>query len=178
MCVTVESNGSVSLRGRKKTQNVRLSRSPIEPIAQGQSFVIERTRLRSSRARLEAPSIGKTIVMHTTSGLSELTRDGTVTLALPFDPTHEPIDSLMEMPQYKAVLIFTKASAYALQPEGTVTEIPGAREAGVSRLGGPVAIIPRSNEMIYLGQNTLNLLLDSRISGGATCRASSQSKPL
>jgi hypothetical protein len=74
------------------------------------------------------------------------------------------------------VLIFTKASAYALQPEGPVTEILGAREAGVSPLAAPVAVIPRSNEIIFLGQNSLNLLLDSRISGGAACRASGQSK--
>lgn len=175
--VTVEPNGTLSLRGGKKTQNVHLSRPPMEPIVQGRSFVIGEAKLRSSRARLEALSIGKTIVMHATTGLSELTPDGTVPLALPFDPAKEPIDSLMEIPQYKAVLIFTKASAYALQPEGAVTEILGAREAGISRLGAPVAVIPGSNETIFLGRNTLNLLLDSRISGGATCRASAQSKP-
>lgn len=174
--VTVEPNGTLSLRGAKKTQNVRLSRAPIEPIVQGQSFVIERSRVQISRGRLEAPSIGKTIVMQATAGLSELKPDGAVPLALPFDPAKERINSLIEMPQYKAVLIFTKASAYALQPEGPVTEILGAREAGVSPLAAPVAVIPRSNEIIFLGQNSLNLLLDSRISGGAACRASGQSK--
>ena len=80
----------------------------------------------------------------------------------------------MEMPQYKAVLIFTKASAYALQSEGAVTEVLGAREAGVSRLGAPVAIIPGSNEMIFLGQNTLNLLRIGTISAGLAAHRAAQ----
>jgi len=80
--------------------------------------------------------------MSTTAGLHELTPDGEVSVAVPFNPAQEPIDSLMEMPQYKAVLIFTRASVYALQAQGAVTEIPGARGAGVSRLGAAVAVIP------------------------------------
>jgi len=169
--VIVEADGGLSLRGGKKTQSVRLSRRPVGPIVQGQSFVIGDTRLRLSRARLEAPSIGRTIVMSGASRLDEVRPEGTTPLALPFDPTDEPIYSVMEIPQYQAVLILTRASAYTVQAEGPVTEIEGARAAGVSRLGAAVGIIPVREETIFLGQNALNLLLDKRISGEAACRA-------
>lgn len=168
--VAVEADGRVSLRASKKTRTVRLKRPPMAPITQGRSFVIPEARMPLSRARLEAASIGKTIVMNATSGLDELRPDGPMPLALPFDPARERIESLMEMPQYKAVLILTRASAYALQPDGAVIEIPGARGAGASRLGAAVGVIPVRDETIFLGLNELNLLVDSRISGEAACR--------
>jgi len=170
--ITVEANGTVSLRGSKKTETVRLRRPPTEPIIQGRTFLIERAGLPLSRARLEAPSIGKTVVISATAGLHEITPHGVVPIALPFEPLQEPIDSLMEIPQYKAVLIFTRASAYVLQADGAVTEIIGARGARATRLGAPVAVIPVSNETIFLGENTLKLLLDTRISGEDACRGS------
>jgi hypothetical protein len=169
--ITVETDGSVSLHGNKKTHTVRLSRAPMEPMVQGRSFVIGEVPLRESRARLDAPSIGKTIVMNSKSGLAERGPSGTTPITLPFDPAEEPIESIMELPEYSAVLILTRASAYALQDKGSVTEIPGARDAGFSRLSVIVRLIPVRQEAIFLGRNSLNLLLDRRISGEAACIA-------
>jgi hypothetical protein len=167
--VTVETDGRVLLRGNKKTRTFSLSRAPAEPIVQGRSFVIGDVPLRVSRARLDAPSIDKTIAMNPRSGLAELGPSGPIPITLPFDPAEEPIDSIMELPEYRAVFIITRASAYALQDKGSVTEIPGARVAGASRLGALVRLIPVRNETIYLGWNSLNLLLDRRISGDTAC---------
>jgi hypothetical protein len=169
--VTVQADGSVSLHGNKKSKVVRLRRTPVGPIVQGRSYVIEETRPRKSLTRLDAPSIGKTVVMDSKSGLTELGLSGQIPISLPFDPADEPITSIVELPEYRAVFIQTSASGYALGDNGTITEIPGAREIGVSRLGAIVRLIPIRNETIFLGRNSLNLLLDRRISGEAACIA-------
>src|SRR6185437_6084640 len=95
---------------------------------------------------------------------------GPVPIALPFDPVREPIEAMVEMPEYKAVLIITDVSAYALQDNGVVSEIKRAREVGVSPItASRIELIPVSNETIFLGRNSLNLLVDARISGEAAC---------
>jgi hypothetical protein len=121
-------------------------------------------------ARLDAPAIGKIIVRGPNSGIAELGRSGPVPIVLPFDPVREPIEAMVEMPEYKAVLIITDVSAYALQDNGVVSEIRRAREVGVSPItASRIEFIPVSNETIFLGRNSLNLLVDTRISGEAAC---------
>lgn len=168
--VTVEADGSVSLVTQFNHRTVRLSRPPITPITQGKSFVVKETPLPVAMARIEAPSIGKIIARDPNSGLSELGPSGSVSIALPFDPVAEPINAMVEMPEYKAVLIITNASAYTLQDDGSVSEIRGAREVGVSPLtASRIRLIPVRNETIFLGRNSLNLLVDTRISGETAC---------
>ncbi|UWU94035.1 hypothetical protein [Bradyrhizobium sp. CB1015] len=166
--VNVEADGSVSIHGNRKTYTVRLSRESRKPIVQGRSFVVGEAPLHLSHTRLSAPSIGKTIAIRR-SGLVELGSSGPIPIVLPFDAAREPIRAVTEIPEYRAVFILTAASAYALQDDGSVTEIPGARDVGVSRLGPLLGLIPVRNETIFLGRNRLNLLLDKRISGEAAC---------
>jgi hypothetical protein len=167
--VTVEVDGSISVRTQFDHRTVRL-RTPSTPIVQGKSFVATETLVPVGTARLEAPSIGKVIVRDSKSSLAELGPSGPVPIALPFDPVQERIEVMVEMPEYRAVLIITEVSAYALQDSGTVSEIKGAREVGVSPLtASRIRLIPVRNETIFLGRNTLNLLVDTRISGETTC---------
>jgi hypothetical protein len=168
--VTVEADGSVTARSQFDHRTVRLSRTPSTPVIQGKSFVVKESPVHVGMARLDAPAIGKVIVREPNSGLAELGPSGPVPIALPFDPVREPIEAMVEMPKYKAVLIITDVSAYALQDNGTVSEIRRAREAGVSPItASRIELIPVRNETIFLGRNSLNLLVDTRISGEAAC---------
>ena len=168
--VTVEAGGDISVHTQFDHRTIRLSRTPSEPIIQGNSFVVNENHAHVAMDRLEAPSIGKVIVNDPKSGLTELASSGSESIALPFDPAQEPIEGMVEIPEYKAVLILTRASAYALQDNGAVSEVRGAREAGVSPLtASHIRLIPVRNETIFLGRNTLNLLVDTRISGEASC---------
>jgi hypothetical protein len=147
-----------------------LSRTPSTPVIQGKSFVVKESPVHLGMARLDAPAIGKVIVGEPSAGLAELGPSGPVPIALPFDPVREPIEAMVEMPKYKAVLIITDTSAYALQDNGTVSEIRRAREVGVSPItASKIELIPVRNEMIFLGRNSLNLLVDTRISGEEAC---------
>lgn len=168
--VNVSSDGSVLLETQRKNQTVRLSQAPVGAIVQGRSFLIGQARPSSSFDRLDAPSIGKSISMGRKSGLSEQDGSGWMPLPLPFDPVQEPINQIVEIPEYKAVFVLTDVSAYSLQDKGAVTEIPGARTAGVGRAGAIVRLIPVRNETIFLGRNSLNLLIDRRTSGEAACK--------
>jgi hypothetical protein len=168
--VTVEADGSLSVRTQFDHRSVRLSRAPSTPIIQGKSFVVKESPEHVGIARLDAPAIGKVIVREPNSGLAELGPSGPVPIALPFDPVREPIEAMVEMPGYRAVLIITDVSAYALQDSGTISEIRRAREVGVSPItASRVGLIPVRNETIFLGRNSLNLLVDTRISGEAAC---------
>jgi hypothetical protein len=168
--VAVEADGTISIRTQFDHRTLWLNPTPRTPIVQGKSFVVEETPVHIGAARIEAPSIGKIIVRDGKSGLAETKPSGPVPIALPFDPAHEPIEGLVEIPEYKAVLIITNASAYVLQDDGSVSEIKGARKVGVSPLtASRIQIIPVRNEAIFLGRNSLNLLVDTRISGEAAC---------
>ena len=147
-----------------------MSRTPSTPIVQGKSFVVKESPVHIGTARLEAPSIGKVIERDPKSGLAELGPSGPVPIALPFDPIQERIEEMVEIAEYRAVLILTRASAYALEGNGTVTEVRGARGSGVSPLtASNIRLIPIRNETIFLGRNSLNLLVDTRISGETAC---------
>jgi hypothetical protein len=168
--VAVEDDGSLFVRTHRDTRKLRLSRAPSKPIVQGKSFVVQEDRMRVGTARIDARSIDKIVVRDdSTKGLTELRPDGPVKIALPFDPIHERIVALTEVPEYKIVLITTNASAYALQDDGAVSEIRGARETGVSPLTDKTRMIPIRKEAVFLGRNSLNLLVDTRISGQAAC---------
>ena len=132
--VTVEADGSISVRTQFDHRSLWLNPTARTPIVQGKSFVVDETPAHMGTARIEAPSIGKIIVRAPNSGLSELGPSGSVSIALPFDPVAEPINAMVEMPEYKAVLIITNVSAYTLQDDGSVSEIRGVREVGVSPL--------------------------------------------
>lgn len=126
--------------------------------------------MRVGTARIEAQSIGKVIVKD--SGVAELGPSGPVPIALPFDPIEEQIDAMVDMPEYSAVLIITNASAYMLRENGSVSEIRGARKIGVSPItASKIRLIPVRNETIFLGRNSINLLVDTRISGEAACNS-------
>lgn len=166
--ITVEADGSISVRTQFDHRSVRLSRTPNAPIAQGQSFVVDERLVRVGTARIEARSIGKVIAKDPNLGLAELGPAGPVPIALPFDPVQEPIEAMVDMPAYSAVLIITTASAYMLRENGGVSEIRGAREVGVSPITAlKIRLIPVRNETIFLGRNSINLLVDTRISGEA-----------
>ena len=169
--VTVEADGSISVRTQFDHRTVRLDRTPSTPIIQGKSFVVKESPVHVGTARLEAPSIGKVIVRDPKWGLAELGPSGPVPIVLPFDPAHqERIEVMLEMPDYRAVLIITDVSAYVLQDNGTVSEIRGAREVGVSPLtASRIRLIPVRNETIFLARNSVNLLVDTRISGETAC---------
>lgn len=168
--ITVETDGSVSVRTQFDHRTVRMSRTPNTPTMQGKSFVVKEDPVRIGMTRLEAPSISKVIVRDPNSGLSELGPSGSLSIALPFDPVAEPINAMVEMPEYKAVLIITNASAYTLQDDDSVSEIRGAREVGVSPItASRIRLIPVRNETTFLGRNSLNLLVDTRISGETAC---------
>ena len=168
--VTIETDGSISVRTQFDHRTLHLSRSPSRPIVQGKSFIVQETLVHVGTARIEAPSIGKIIVRDPNSALSELGPRESVSIALPFDPVQEPIKAMVEIPEYKAVLIITNVSAYTLQDNGSVSEIRGARDVGVSPLtASRIRVIPVRNETIFLGRNSLNLLVDTRISGDAAC---------
>lgn len=168
--VTVEADGSISVRTQFDHRTVRLDRTPSTPIIQGKSFVVKESPVHVGTARLEAPSIGKVIVKDLKSGLAELALSGPVPIVLPFDPAQERIEVMPEMPDYRAVLIITYVSAYVLQDNGTVSEIRGAREVGVSPLtASRIRLIPVRNETIFLARNSVNLLVDTRISGETAC---------
>jgi hypothetical protein len=170
--VAVEADGSISIRTQFDRRSLWLNPTPRTPIVQGKSFVVEETLIHMGTARIEAPSIGKIIVRDPNSGLSELGPSGSVSIVLPFDSVAEPINAMVEMPEYKAVLIITNASAYTLQENGSVSEIRGAREVGVSPLTeSRIRLIPVRNETIFLGRNSLNLLVDTRISGETACNS-------
>jgi hypothetical protein len=170
--VAVEADGTVAIRTQFDRRSLWLNPTPKTPIVQGKSFVVEETLVHMGTARIEGPSIGKIIVRDPNSGLSELGPSGSVSIALPFDPVAEPINAMVEMPEYKAVLIITNASAYTLQDDGSVSEIRGVREVGVSPLTeSRIRLIPVRNETIFLGRNSLNLLVDTRISGEAACNS-------
>lgn len=171
--VAVEIDGTISIRTQFDRRSLWLNPAPRTPIVQGKSFVVEETPVHMGTDRTEAQSIGKIIVRNPNSGLSELRPSGSVSIALPFDPVAEPIKEMVDVPEYKAVLIITNASAYALQDDGSVSEIRGAREVGVSPLTeSRIRLIPLRNETIFLGRNSVNLLVDTRISGEAACNLS------
>jgi hypothetical protein len=168
--VNVEVDGSIAVRTHRDQKTIRLSRTPSAPIAQGQSFVVEKSQIHAGRARIEARSIGKVIVNDTNTGLAELGLGGPLPIALPFDPVQEKIDVMVDMPEYSAMLIITNASAYMLQDNGRVSEIRGARDVGISPFTHlATRVIPVRNETIYLGRNSINLLVDTRVSGEAAC---------
>jgi hypothetical protein len=149
--VAVEADGTLFVRTHQDERRLRLSRAPSEPIIQGTSFVVGERRVRFETGRMEAQSIGKIIVNDLKSGLTELGAGGPLAIALPFDPLQERIEKLVEVPEYKAVLIITNASTYAIQDNGIVREIRGARKAGVSRAGLEIPLIPVRHEAIFLG---------------------------
>lgn len=168
--VNVEIDGSIVVRTHRDQKTIRLSRTPSAPIAQGRSFVVEKSWIHAERTRIEARSIGKVIVNDANTGLAELGLSGPLPIALPFDPTQEKIDVMVDMPEYSALLIITNASAYMLQDNGRVIEIRGARDVGVSPFTHlATRVIPVRNETIFLGRNSINLLVDTRISGEAAC---------
>jgi hypothetical protein len=168
--VTVEADGRISVVSQFDRRTVRLDRSPNTPIIQGKSFVVEDNPAHVGTLRLDASGIGKVIVRDPKSGLAESGPSGLVPIVLPFDPAQERIRVTMEMPDYRAVLIITDVSAYALEDNGTVSEIRRAREVGVSPLtASKIQLIPVRNETIFLGRNSLNLLVDTRTSGEAAC---------
>lgn len=168
--IAVEADGTISVHTQFDRRSLWLNPRPRTPIVQGKSFVVQERLVQVGTARIEAASIGKVIVRDPNSGLSELKGGQPVPIALPFDPVAEPIKEMVEMPEYKAVLILTNASAYTLQDDGTISEIRGAREVGVSPLtSSRIRLIPVRNETIFLGRNSLNLLVDTRISGEAAC---------
>jgi hypothetical protein len=168
--VTVEADGSISVHTQFDHRTVRLDRTPSTPLIQGKSFVVKESPVRVGTGRLEAPTIGKVIVRDPKLGLAELAPSGPVPIVLPFDPVQERIEVMVEMPEYRAVLIITDVSAYAFQDNGTVSEIRGVREVGVSPLtASGIRLIPVRNETIFLARNSLNLLVDTRISGETAC---------
>lgn len=168
--VTVEADGSISVRTQFDHRTVRLRRAPNAPIAQGQSFVVEEHLVRVGTTHIGARSIDKVIAKDPNSGLAELGPAGPVPIALPFDPVQEPIEAMVDMPQYSGVLIITNASAYMLRDSAGVSEIRGARKVGVSPItASKIRLIPGRNETIFLGRNSINLLVDTRISGEAAC---------
>lgn len=168
--VTVEVDGSISVRTQFDHRTVRLGRTPSTPIIQGKSFVVKESPVHGGTDRIEAPSIGKVIVRDLKWGLAELGPSGPVPIVLPFDAAQERIEVMLEMPEYKAVLIITQVSAYMLQDNGTVSEIRGAREVGVSLItASRIRLIPVRNETIFLARNSVNLLVDTRISGKTAC---------
>ncbi|MET3910599.1 hypothetical protein ABID59_004958 [Bradyrhizobium sp. S3.3.6] len=176
--ITVGADGSISVRTQFDHRTVRLSRIPNAPIAQGQSFVVEERLVRLGTTRIEARSIGKIIAKDPKSGLAELGPGGPAPIALPFDPIRERIDDMVDMPEYSAVLIITNASAYMLRENGGVSEIRGAREVGVSPItASKIRLIPVRNETIFLGRNSINLLVDTRISGEAACNSGAPPRP-
>ena len=130
--VAVEADGTISVRTQFDRRSLWLNPTPRTPIVQGKSFVVEERLVQVGTARIEAPSIGKVVVRDPNSGLSELERGKSVSIALPFDPVAEPIKAMVEMPEYKAVLIITNASAYTLQDDGSVSEL-GAPAKSASR---------------------------------------------
>lgn len=168
--VKVEIDGSISVATQFDHRQLRLNRTPRTPIIQGQSFAMKERLVRSGTTRIEARGIGKVIVKGSNSGLAELKSAGLVPIALPFDPIQEEIDALVDMPEYRAVLILSKSSAYMLQENGSVSEIRGARKVGVSPItASKLGLIPVRNETIFLGRNSINLLVDTRISGEGAC---------
>lgn len=150
--VTVGPDGTLAVRGNKRSYVVKLDRPPIGPIVQRKSFAIEQERMIMRLRRFDA------------------SRLGTALQRLPFDQAKEPIEALADMPASRATLIFTGASAYALDDAGNVTEIAGARGVGHSQVGVGLGIIPVRNEMIVLGSNALFLILDTRFAGPDACR--------
>lgn len=151
--VTVLPDGTLSVRGNKRSYTVRLGRALIGPVVQRQSFAVEPAKSIMRLNHFDASRLGPALQR------------------LPFDPDNDPIEALSDMPESKATLIFTKASAYALEDSGAITEVAGARTTGRSLVGVGLGIIPVRNEMIVLGGNALYLLLDTRFAGATACRA-------
>ena len=168
--ITVNADSSVKVKSQFDERTIHLTRSPRQPGVQGETFVIDEHRREIGRTGITATSLGKTFVNDLKSGLSISTSGGLTPVALPFDTSHEPIESLVELSGFKVVLIFTRSSAYALLEDGAVSEIRRVREFGVSPLtASTIHFIPERNEAVFLGQNSWSLLIDTRISGEHAC---------
>ena len=168
--VEVAPNGTLMLSGNSKTYTMEIDPRPTGQIEQGQSFEIDGERKLVRRDRLEAPSIGKTFRIERRNGLYEMQGDVRHGVGLPFDVSKEPIEQAAELPESKAVLIFTPNAIYALDADNNVSEVAGSRIVGKVQLQQPNGIIPVRNEMIVLGANSLFLVLDTRFAGEAACR--------
>ena len=169
--VAVTPEGTLSLSGGHRTYTMEIDPRPKGQILQGQSFEIEGERKVMRRDRLDAPSIGKALNIQRRNGVYEMQGDIKKAVALPFDPSKEPIEQAAELPESEVVLIFTQNAIYTLDADGNVSEVANSRGVGRTPLNYANGVIPVRNEMIVLGANALHLVLDTRFAGEAACRA-------
>jgi hypothetical protein len=167
--VDVAPDGTIALGGGKRPYTMEINPRPTGQIEQGESFELDGERKAVRRDRLEAPSIGKVLNVQRRNGIYEMQGDTRTGLKLPFDPTKEPIEQAVEMPESKIVLIFTPNAIYTLDADSNVSEVAGSRGVGRTPLNPTSGIIPVRNEMIVLGANALHLVLDTRFAGEAAC---------
>jgi hypothetical protein len=129
------------------------------------------------RNRLTARSIGLTF-LYDDHALFQVSPDGNLQpVSLPFDPAVDRISMLAEMPASKAVIVFSRAGAYVVEPRGGV-QLVRASEGVFGEYGLPFkGIVPLRNEMLVEGRRSLYMILDQSISGSSACESSRGSAP-
>jgi hypothetical protein len=112
----------------------------------------------------DLPSIGRVLV-RTMSGLKEL-RDGRL-LDLPaLFPAS--VLTISDWPESKSAVIFTKAGAYVLDSELSVSSVVGSSDIGFdSSVSGTTN--PATGELVFTGSQNIYLLIDSDRSGNQVC---------
>ncbi len=137
---------------------------------EGEQLVrVPRKELGDTVLRLDAPSIGKTLLF-SEAGLYELGSDGRTTtpLPLPFDARETPIRSVGELAASRLVLIFTSQNVYAMDRDAVVTSVPGGDKVSPGHEPNK-GVIPERDEMLVADARGLYLVLDRTRAGDAAC---------
>jgi hypothetical protein len=76
------------------------------------------------------------------------------------------------MPRSRAVIVFTRIMAYAIDETGKVEPVQDSEVMAGTRLSPVKAIIPPRDEMLIFTPKGLGLIVDRQISGAEACRRS------
>jgi hypothetical protein len=118
---------------------------------------------------IPAPSLGK-IFVYSHQRLQELRHGGElVSPDFPFAPGETRVESVVELPASRLLVIVTSRNVYALDETGAYTVVPGGDLIGSSNLNPNKGIIPVRNALLLAGERALHLIVDRKLAGDAAC---------
>lgn len=123
--------------------------------------------------RLEAPSLGKTLVW-ADKRLFEVKSGVLEPVGIPVHGDTNRVEDVIELPASKAALIMTGDNVFVLEADGRVSEVPGGRAVGEHDLRYDQGIIPVRNMALIMGRRALYLGIDRTISGANACLSGHQ----
>jgi hypothetical protein len=126
------------------------------------------------RGVLHLTSLGKLVLVATRGILEILPNDTLSRLPLPVATDDPEIYDVAEMPASNVAIIFSSAGIFALEQSGRIARVRGDDAGGPITLVGPQPhLIPKRNELFFVPQDRLSLVVDERIAGPGVCEPES-----